>query len=274
VEIALPDLEGRKVLVSRSSATQSDLEVPVPPGRRYYDSSAPALNFSTVIRGALLASDTGVGKTIQLIGLLNLRPEIRRVLIICPVSVKLVWRREFENWLLPGRTMAIAGDPDFEKADIWIINYEQLAKYQAQLRARRLDLLVCDESHYIKSPKSQRSKLTRALGPLAARRILMTGTPVLNKPAELWAQLNLIDPVQWPKFFPFATRYCDAHRNQFGWDFSGAIKALEPGRRVGILHLFAPQAPEGSKFVACVTVLTGFNNRARLFSVHEKTSLI
>jgi hypothetical protein len=51
-----------------------------------------------------------------------------------------------------------------------------------------------------------------------------------------------------------------------------AIKALELGRRVGILHLFAPQAPKGSKFVACVTVLTGFNNRARLFSVYEKTA--
>jgi hypothetical protein len=50
-----------------------------------------------------------------------------------------------------------------------------------------------------------------------------------------------------------------------------AIAALEPGRRVGILHFVAPQAPKGSRFVACVTVLTGFNNRARLFSVYEKS---
>jgi hypothetical protein len=49
-----------------------------------------------------------------------------------------------------------------------------------------------------------------------------------------------------------------------------AIAALEPGRRAGILHYFSPQAPKGSKFVACVTVLTGFNNRARLLSVYEK----
>ena len=49
-----------------------------------------------------------------------------------------------------------------------------------------------------------------------------------------------------------------------------AIAALELGRRVGILHYFAPQAPRGSKFVACATVLCGFNNRARLFSVYEK----
>ena len=50
-----------------------------------------------------------------------------------------------------------------------------------------------------------------------------------------------------------------------------AIAALESGRRVGILHLVAPQAPKGSRFVACITVLTGFNNRARLFSVYEKS---
>ncbi len=49
-----------------------------------------------------------------------------------------------------------------------------------------------------------------------------------------------------------------------------SIAALDPGRRVGILHLFAPQAPKGSRFVACVTVLTGFNNQASLFSVYQK----
>jgi hypothetical protein len=51
-----------------------------------------------------------------------------------------------------------------------------------------------------------------------------------------------------------------------------AINVLEPGRRVGIPHLFAPQAPKRSRFVACITIRTGFNNRARLFSVYEKTA--
>ena len=50
-----------------------------------------------------------------------------------------------------------------------------------------------------------------------------------------------------------------------------AIAALEPGRRVGILRSFAPREPPGSKFVACITVFCGFNNRARLFSVYEKS---
>ena len=50
-----------------------------------------------------------------------------------------------------------------------------------------------------------------------------------------------------------------------------AIAALEPGRRVGVLHYFAPKEPPGSKFVACVTVIPGFNNQARLFSVYEKS---
>jgi hypothetical protein len=49
------------------------------------------------------------------------------------------------------------------------------------------------------------------------------------------------------------------------------IAVLEPGRRVGILHYFAPKAPKGSEFVAGVTVLTGYHNRARLFSVYEKS---
>jgi SWI/SNF-related matrix-associated actin-dependent regulator of chromatin subfamily A-like protein 1 len=141
--------------------------------------------------------------------------------------MKLTWRQKLEKWLVNGQSVALVGDRGFERADVWIINYEQLAKYHVQLRGRRLDLLIADESHYLKNPKSQRSKLVRALGPLARRRVLLTGTPVLNKPAELWAQLNLIDPVQWPKFFPFALRYCNAYRNQFGWDFSGASNLQE-----------------------------------------------
>ena len=227
VELLIPDPEAERRLLDDSAATQSELEVPAPAGLAYYPFQRAGIEFLETHPQALLADDPGCGKGIQITGLLNLRPEIRSVLVICPACMKLTWRQELEKWLVNGQCVALADDSGFERADIWIINYEQLAKYHAQLRGRRLDLLIADESHYLKNPKSQRSKLVRALGPLARRRILLTGTPVLNKPAELWAQLNLIDPMQWPKFFPFALRYCNAHRNQFGWDFSGSSNLQE-----------------------------------------------
>lgn len=48
------------------------------------------------------------------------------------------------------------------------------------------------------------------------------------------------------------------------------LDAIQPGRRVGLLHYIAPRPPAGVRFVACITVLTGFENRARLFTVYEK----
>jgi SWI/SNF-related matrix-associated actin-dependent regulator 1 of chromatin subfamily A len=57
--------------------------------------------------------------------------------------------------------------------------------------------------------------------------LCMTGTPITNRPAELWPLLHMIDERAWPKFWAFGQRYCDAQNNGFGWDFSGASNLAE-----------------------------------------------
>ena len=86
-----------------------------------------------------------------------------------------------------------------------------------------------DEAHFIKNAKAQRSKNAKAIK--ATRKIRLTGTPIVNRPAELY---NIIEDLHpgFGSFFSFAKRYCDAHQNGFGWDFSGAANLDELQRRL------------------------------------------
>lgn len=174
--------------------------------------------------------------TIQGIGVANATGG-RKILIVCPASLRINWMRELEKWLVDKTlTIAIAdtkkGWPD---ADVVIVNYDILKRFHAQLRAIEWDLIIADEAHYLKNQKAQRTvevvgrpekyvkgKKQEAVTPLKAkRRVFLTGTPILNRPIELWPLLSYLDPKNWNHFFRFASRYCAAYNNGYGWDFSG-----------------------------------------------------
>jgi len=233
--IAKPDADWRVVFAfvdparraeaireSESVESSGNGEAPAPAGLAYFEYQKAGIEFLASHSAALLADDPGLGKTIQVCGLLNLRPEIRSVLIVCPASVKYVWARELKRWLVhEWRAITIAGVTLDASAEVIVCNYDLLRKFDAVLKGRRYDLLVLDEAHYIKTPGAQRTKACKVLGTLAARKVLLTGTPVMNRPGELWSLLNFLDAKAWGPFFPFALRYCDARKGTFGWDFSG-----------------------------------------------------
>ncbi len=107
-------------------------------------------------------------------------------------------------------------------SDIVILNYDIVGKFAEKIAGEQWDLRITDESHYLKNPKAKRTKLT--LGIQSRRKLSLTGTPILNRPVELFPIISDLDPKSWdPKkgFFKFARRYCDARQNGFGWDFSG-----------------------------------------------------
>jgi SWI/SNF-related matrix-associated actin-dependent regulator 1 of chromatin subfamily A len=90
-------------------------------------------------------------------------------------------------------------------------------------------VLIYDESHSLKNGKAARSKAAKELAATVPHKILLTGTPVLNRPKELWNQLQIIDPFAYPdkRFFQWHKRYTNATKNPFGWDFSGASNLEE-----------------------------------------------
>jgi SWI/SNF-related matrix-associated actin-dependent regulator of chromatin subfamily A-like protein 1 len=208
--------------------------IPVPDGLAYYDFQKSGIEFLAGQSASLLADEPGLGKTIQVCGLLNACSDIASTLIICPASVKLVWERELKTWLVdsPISIGVVGRSPDALAGDIVIINYDLLGKFRSKLMEREWDLLVLDEAHFIKSLKAQRTKLVLGLRGVIKRKVLLTGTPIMNRPAELWSLLSFLDPVTWGKFFPFARKYCNAHRTPFGWDFDGASNLNELSERL------------------------------------------
>jgi SWI/SNF-related matrix-associated actin-dependent regulator of chromatin subfamily A-like protein 1 len=151
-------------------------------------------------RRTFIADEQGLGKTVQALAALEADGAFPAA-VVCPASMKLTWERECGRWL-PRRSVAVldgrgAGGwrGDAERAEIVVLNYDILDAHARRLAARGLKALVLDESHYVKNPGARRTKAALALAgalPDDALRLALTGTPVLNRPDELVAQLRVL----------------------------------------------------------------------------------
>ena len=222
--------------IEASRATDANVDVPVPAGLSYLGYQKGGIAYAMERDATLIGDEMGLGKTIQAIGISNADTEARTVLVVCPAFLKLNWAREWAKWCVKGLTISVVGKKgwleEHDAANVVIVNYDIIEKYRAQIDARQWDLLVADECHYLKNPKARRTKAVlgareRGKDPVAGiaarRRVFMTGTPVLNRPVELWPLVQALDPQGLGRnFFAFAKRYCNAYNNGHGWDFSGS----------------------------------------------------
>ena len=225
--------EPRRALdTSASYATDADINVPAPPGLEYMPFQRAGIAYALQKRNVLIADEPGLGKTIQAVGLLNALPEEerRRVLIVVPAYLRLNWLSELRKWLTYKTPIYLNGDITSPDDGIYILSYEGATKAVAKRGdklIRTFNVVVCDEAHYLKNPKAQR---TRAImqGISAQRWVFLTGTPVLNRPVELWPLLQKLDPnglgSSWRNY---VVRYCAAIKNRWGWDTSGASNTDE-----------------------------------------------
>jgi SWI/SNF-related matrix-associated actin-dependent regulator 1 of chromatin subfamily A len=243
-------LAQHRATLDASRAADADLSVPAPEGCEYLGYQRAGIAYALGRTGTLIADEMGLGKTIQALGLLNADPSIRSALIICPASLRLNWRREAERWLVRPRRIHVveSADPPPAEAEVVIANYDRVRQHHEALMSRQWDILVADEAHYLKNPKAQRTQLVLGGGrgrgaepgliSRARRKLLLTGTPLLNQPVELWPLVHALDPERWPSFFSFVKRYCDAHQERIGrsgklvWNFDGASNLGELQERL------------------------------------------
>jgi len=145
------------------------------------------------------------------------------MLVVCPANLVLNWATEIEKWttrLCFVATIMSGRKPDVHLLeDVWVISYDLLAKWHNELRNRHWDLLVCDESHYLKSSKAHRTKEVfgyRNKSKIRAKKTLfLTGTPILSRPLDLWTTVNACDPYRagcGGSWWGFVHRYCNAHQ--------------------------------------------------------------
>jgi SWI/SNF-related matrix-associated actin-dependent regulator 1 of chromatin subfamily A len=211
--------------------------IPAPNGLSYFSYQVEGIRFALEHAGTLLADEMGLGKCIQAIGVINALPELERVLILCPATMRGIWKGELTKWLTRPARIAVAGidmAPPSEALSLHILicNYDRLPQVLPILRATRWDLAIYDECHCLRNLESRRSKI--ALSIRAERRMALSGTPLQNRPVELFGVLSWLAPLEWPRasYYEYGRRYCGARHNAFGWDLSGASNLCELSERL------------------------------------------
>lgn len=220
--------------VIESRAGSSDLEFPAPKNLKYLDFQKAGIAYAIKRRNTLFADEMGLGKTIQAIGSINALSNIERVLVICPASLKLNWEKEMDKWLVNNRlTIGVANSDDkfFPQTNVVIINYDIVKKFVEEIHKASWDVLIIDEVHYLKNYSAKRtqlifgSKSQKAIG--ADRKFYISGTPILNRPVELYPIVNSLMPKQWGTFVEFAEHFCSPKRTRYAIDYSGAANLDE-----------------------------------------------
>ena len=182
--------------------------------------------------GACLADDMGLGKTLQVIAfLLSLKEYGRRVraLVVCPASLLGNWRAECSKFA-PDLRISIAHhtvkpvDYDMDEADVVITTYLQVVKRE-DLQRKAWGVVILDEAQAIKNPGTTQTKAVKRLQ--ARHRIALTGTPVENRPGDLWSLFDFLNPGLLGSAEGFA-RHLKAAEGTRGVDYGPLRRLVSP----------------------------------------------
>ncbi len=184
---------------------------------------------------AILADTMGLGKSLQALAYI-VHIKAKRSLIVCPASVKYSWEKEIKKWtdlkfLIVNSKMDLAEELK-EKPNVLVINYDILERFYEILVGYGSEVMVVDEFHYIKSNTAKRTRVVKALSAYAPSVLLLSGTPLLSRPVELFNGLNIMDPTRWNNWLEYTRKYCGGHSGYFGWDAKGATNVEELKSRI------------------------------------------
>ena len=202
-----------------------------------YPHQATGVEFLARRGRAILGDDMGLGKTRQAIVALKASAPAGVFLVVCPASLKLNWAREIRQVDAQAR-IEVLGVPGFEHPQPqWVIvNYDLLARNAERLHAVAWTGVVLDEAHFIKNASQRSSQALKLLGVSEDRRagvagprlvFLLTGTPMPNRPRDLFNLLRAVGHPSARSFIAFARQYCGAYRNNYGWVTDGASNLAE-----------------------------------------------
>lgn len=214
-----------------------NMELPINATLRPYQKKGIARTME--LKRLIIGDEQGLGKTIQsisaIVGLKEKGEDVFPCLIVCPASTKINWQREWEKFS-EHKAMILTDSIktnwfrfyEMGMADIFITNYESLKKYFVRRMPGKgglskdiemnptIDLIksvIIDESHRLKDTKTQQTKISLRLATGKNVRILLTGTPVVNKPFDLYPQLAIIGRLNhFGGGRVFRNRYCEGGR--------------------------------------------------------------
>ena len=169
--------------------------------------------FAVAAGRAILADDMGLGKTIQGIGVAELLAQwagIKRVLVICPASLKSQWRDEVAKF--SGRSVQLVLGTGAERCEQYgsdtfftVCNYEQVLRDLEPIESIDWDLILLDEGQRIKNWESKTSNMIRSLA--SPFRLVLSGTPLENHLGELFTVARFVDEQRLGSAFRFFHRH-------------------------------------------------------------------
>lgn len=225
-------LEKRDELKKLNEADDFNIEVPLINGDKFYGFQKAALEFARITDyNCILALDMGLGKTPISIALAEITKS--RVLFVVPATLKTNTLREIKKWTGKDALVLSGASPTNADIDSLIINKSQyniinydvigrevksddpsipgIMKWVQILNAAKFDMIIGDELHYIKNADSQRSRGMKLLK--APKKIGLTGTPIVNRPGELFPALSWIAPDKFQSDTKFQSAYMDSKGN-------------------------------------------------------------
>lgn len=184
----------------------------------------------------ILADDMGLGKTTSTI-IASLETGAKKILIICPASLKINWQREYQ--LYSEKTSYVCEGKNYsEDAEIVIMNYDIIKNFHDSKDRKnsiilnsKFDLVIIDEAHYIQNVQAQRTKLINDLVRDIDRLWLLTGTPMTSRPINYFNLLSLVDSPVAKNWMAYVVRYCSGYQFKVGprkvWNVMGASNLEE-----------------------------------------------
>ena len=206
-----------------------------------YDVRPPMEHQKTAIEKLLandrfiLADDMGLGKTTAAV-IAALESGAKKILIVCPASLKINWEREIKNYT-NRRILLIEGKKWGSTFDFYIINYDILKNFHTTDKSEdseayklitneNFDLAIVDEAHYISNSTAQRTKLLNDILDKIPKVWLLTGTPMTSRPTNYYNLLNIVGSPLALNWQSYVRRYCAGYQFKVGtrkvWNTSGA----------------------------------------------------
>lgn len=183
----------------------------------------------------ILADDMGLGKTTSTV-IASLESGAKKVLIVCPASLKINWKREIENYS-EDHVLIVEGKKWGSTFKYYIINYDILKNFHTTENTEDseayqiivnegFDLAIVDEAHYISNSQAQRTKLLNDILAKIPKVWLLTGTPMTSRPINYYNLLKIVNSPLTLNWQSYVIRYCKGYQFRVGgrkvWNTSGA----------------------------------------------------
>lgn len=216
--VEVPDHVHNRVAAERSlkqdlAALQGSSDAEIACGEGIDPYQRVGVKFLVTARRAILADSPGVGKSAQAI---RAACEVgaEKALIVTKKSLIYNWQQQVRLWSV--------GSCAFE-----VTNYEQVVWHPEKYAVGHYDVLILDESAAVKNRRAKRTKAVYRLAQKIPYVWLLTGTPILNRPDELWSMLHIIDSKRFSSYWRFVGQYCLTEVNY--WSGREKVVGVRPG---------------------------------------------